>query len=82
MWQNFLEPLKNYHSHLNQVIHSKRIGWSMPLLLHMTQEETGGLMTLGNGAVYATSLRQKNTCNSTEAEIANLNDVLSKILWA
>jgi len=39
-------------------------------------------MTLGKGAVYATSRRQKiKTHSSTEAELVGMNDVLSQIYW-
>ena len=49
---------------------------------HDMKSHTGGLMTLGKGAVYATSRRQKiNTRSSTEAELVGMNDVLSQILW-
>lgn len=42
----------------------------------------GGMMTLGRGAVYGTSTRQKlNTCSSTEAELVAVNDVLPQVLW-
>jgi len=37
---------------------------------HDTKSHTGSLMTLGKGAVYSTSRRQKiNTPSSTEAEL-------------
>jgi len=42
------------------------------------RSHTGGLMNLRNGAVYATSQRQKNS--STEAELDGLNEILSQIL--
>jgi hypothetical protein len=42
----------------------------------------GGAMTLGKGAVYGTSTRQKlNTKSSTEAELVGVNDVMPQILW-
>jgi hypothetical protein len=48
---------------------------------HDMKSHLGGLMTLGKGAVYATSRQQKiNTHSSTEAEIVGLNDVFSQIL--
>ena len=49
---------------------------------HYMKSHTGGLMTLGQGAVYASSRRQNiNTCSSTEAELVGMNDVLLQILW-
>jgi len=49
---------------------------------HDMKSHTGGLMSLGKGAVYATSRRQRlNTRSSTEAELVGINDVLSQILW-
>jgi hypothetical protein len=42
----------------------------------------GGVMTLGEGATYATSTRQKiNTKSSTEAELVGVNDVMPQVLW-
>ena len=49
---------------------------------HDMKSHMGGFMTLGKGAVYATSRRQRiNTRSSTEAELVGVNDVLSQILW-
>jgi hypothetical protein len=46
------------------------------------KSHTGGMMTLGKGAIYGTSTRQKiNTRSSTEAELVGLNDVMPQILW-
>ena len=46
------------------------------------KSHTGGLMTMGKGAVYGTSTRQKiNTKSSTEGELVPVNDVLPQILW-
>ena len=46
------------------------------------KSHTGGVMTLGKGAVYATSTRQKlNTKSSTEGELVGVNDVLPQVLW-
>lgn len=43
---------------------------------------TGGVMSLGKGAVYATSTRQKLvTRSSTEAELVGVYDVMPQILW-
>ena len=39
-------------------------------------------MTMGKGAAYATSIRQKlNTKSSTEGELVAVNDVMGQILW-
>jgi hypothetical protein len=46
------------------------------------KSHTGGMMTLGKGAIYGTSTRQKiNTKSSTEAELVGLNDVMPQVLW-
>jgi hypothetical protein len=43
---------------------------------------TGGVLTLGKGAAYATSTKQKlTTKSSTEAELVGVNDMLSQVLW-
>jgi len=49
---------------------------------HDMKSHTGGIMSLGKGAIYATSRRQRlNTRSSTEAELVGINDVLSQVLW-
>jgi hypothetical protein len=46
------------------------------------RSHTGGIMSMGKGATYATSTRQKlNTKSSTEAELVAVNDVLPQIIW-
>jgi hypothetical protein len=46
------------------------------------RSHTGGAMSMGKGAVYATSTRQKlNTRSSTEAEVVAAYDVLPQLLW-
>jgi hypothetical protein len=46
------------------------------------KSHTGGVMSLGKGAVYGTSTGQKlNTTSSTEAELVGVNDVMPQILW-
>ena len=46
------------------------------------RSHTGGMMTLGNGAAYCTSHKQKlNTRSSTESELVAVNDVLGQVLW-
>jgi hypothetical protein len=46
------------------------------------KSHTGGVFSIGKGAVYATSTRQKiNTRSSTEAELVGVNDVLPQALW-
>jgi hypothetical protein len=43
---------------------------------------TGGVLSLGKGAIYATSTRQKLvTRSSTEAELVGVYDVMPQILW-
>ncbi len=39
-------------------------------------------MSLGKGAVYGASIRQKlNTRSSTEAELVGVNDLMPQVLW-
>jgi hypothetical protein len=46
------------------------------------KSHTGGIMSLGKGAVYGSSTRQKlNTGSSTEAELVGVNDVMAQVLW-
>jgi hypothetical protein len=46
------------------------------------KSHTGGLMSLGKGAIYGASTKQKlNTKSSTEAELVGVNDVMCQILW-
>ena len=46
------------------------------------KSHTGGMMTLGKGATYATSTRQRiNTISSTEAETVAIHEVLPQVLW-
>jgi hypothetical protein len=43
---------------------------------------TGGVMSMGTGAAYSTSKKQKlNTKSSTKAELVGINDVLPQPLW-
>jgi hypothetical protein len=46
------------------------------------RSHTGGTMSMGTGATYSTSKKQKlNTKSSTEAELVGVNDVLPQALW-
>jgi hypothetical protein len=46
------------------------------------RSHTGGTMSMGTGAVYSTSRKQKlNTKSSTEAELVGIDDVLPQALW-
>jgi hypothetical protein len=48
---------------------------------HM-RSHTGGAMSLGAGAIYSSSQKQKmNTKSSTEAELVGINDVLPQAQW-
>ena len=43
---------------------------------------TGGAMTMGKGAIYNRSTKQKiNTKSSTETEIVGVDDILPQVLW-
>jgi len=49
---------------------------------HDMKSHTGGVMSMGKGAICASSRRQRiNTKSSTEAELVGINDVLPQILW-
>jgi hypothetical protein len=49
---------------------------------HDMRSHTGGVMSLGKGAIYSTSTRHKlNTKSSTEAELVGVDDVMPMILW-
>jgi Reverse transcriptase (RNA-dependent DNA polymerase) len=46
------------------------------------RSHTGGVLSLGKGAIYSISTRQKlNTKSSTEAELVGVDDVMPMILW-
>jgi hypothetical protein len=46
------------------------------------KSHTGGVMSLGTGAAYSASKKQKlNTKSSTEAELIGVDDVLPQALW-
>ncbi|GAX21402.1 hypothetical protein FisN_28Lu124 [Fistulifera solaris] len=46
------------------------------------RSHTGGVLSMGRGAVYGTSTRQKlTTKSSTEAELVGVSDVLPQVLW-
>ncbi|GAX11354.1 hypothetical protein FisN_22Lu047 [Fistulifera solaris] len=46
------------------------------------RSHTGGILTLGRGAVYSTSTKQKiNTTSSTEAELVGVGEVIGQMLW-
>ena len=43
---------------------------------------TSGVMSLGKGAIYSMSTRQKlNTKSSTESELIGVDDVMPLVLW-
>ena len=46
------------------------------------RSHTGGTMSLGRGAIYSASTRQKlNTKSSTEAELVGVDDMMPMVLW-
>jgi hypothetical protein len=46
------------------------------------KSHTGGVMSLGTGAAYAVSKKQKlNTKSTTESELVGIDDVLRQALW-
>jgi hypothetical protein len=49
---------------------------------HDMKSHTGGVMSMGTGAMYSVSKKQKlNTKSSTEAELVGIDDVLPQGLW-
>ena len=43
---------------------------------------TGGTMSLGNGSIYSTSIKQKLVArSSTESEVIGVHDVMPQALW-
>ena len=49
---------------------------------HDMKIHTGGMMTMGQGALYYTSNKKKlNTESSNEAELVGVNDLMPQILW-
>jgi hypothetical protein len=49
---------------------------------HDMKSHTGGVMSMGTGAVYSVSKKQKlNTKSSTEAELVGIDDALPQALW-
>jgi hypothetical protein len=49
---------------------------------HNMRSHIGGVMSMGTGAAYSTSRKQKlNTKSSTEAELVAVDDVLPQALW-
>ena len=46
------------------------------------KSHTGAVMSLGKGAAYSTSTKQKlNTKSSTEAELVAVDDVMAQVIW-
>jgi len=46
------------------------------------RSHTGGVMSMGKGAMWASSRKQRiNTKSSTEAELVGVNDILPQVLW-
>jgi hypothetical protein len=49
---------------------------------HAMKSHTGGVMSLGTGAAYSASKKQKlNTKSSTEAELVGIDDIQLQALW-
>eukprot|EP00957_Ditylum_brightwellii_P055639 4215894-Ditylum_brightwellii.AAC.1 len=49
---------------------------------HNLKSHTGGMLMIGNGALFATSTKQKlNTRSSTKAKLVGVNEVMPQILW-
>ena len=49
---------------------------------HDMKIHTGGMMSMGQGALYSASSKQKlNTKSSTKAELVRVDDLMTQILW-
>eukprot|EP00978_Attheya_sp_CCMP212_P009276 scaffold21935_cov53-Attheya_sp.AAC.4 len=47
------------------------------------KSHTGGVLSLGKGAVYAVSKKQKlNVISSTESELVGVSNMMPKIIWS
>lgn len=68
-----------------QADEGRTVKWWVDSAFAVTQDmksQSGGMMTLGRGAVCSSSLRQRlNTRSSTEAELVAANDFMPQILW-
>jgi hypothetical protein len=64
---------------------TKTIIWHLDAAFAVHQDfksHTGATMTLGKGAIQATSTKQKvNSRSSTEAKLVAMDDVVAKVLW-
>jgi hypothetical protein len=46
------------------------------------KSHTGAVFTMGKGAIFRSSTKQKlNSCSSTESEIIDVDNKISKVLW-
>jgi hypothetical protein len=46
------------------------------------KSHTGGIRTMGEGAIQTISTKQKvNTRSSTEAELVSIDNIISKVMW-
>ena len=49
---------------------------------HNLRSHTGAMLSMGKGAIFSTSTKQKiNTKSSTEAEFVGVDDLMHQILW-
>ena len=49
---------------------------------HDMKRHTGGMITMGRGALYSASNKQKlSTKSSTEADLVEVDDLMPQILW-
>jgi len=67
----------------NVLLSSETFDMVDPKLMEMIFDDSfGGLMTLGEGAIIASSTKQKiNTKSSTEAEIVGVDDIMNIQIW-
>ena len=49
---------------------------------HAMESHTGGMISMGRGALYSASIKKKlNTKSSTEAELVGVDDLMPQMLW-
>ena len=88
-WEKLARCVKYLRHSKNLVLH---LGWNKDVIhteidaafaVHPNmRSQTGVYMTMGRGAAYASSIKQKmNTRSSTEAELVAVDDALPQVLW-
>jgi hypothetical protein len=89
-WTKLFKVVQYLKSTMNDVLTLKADGirilkWHVDASFAVHDDfksHTGGVITLGTGAIQTVSTKQKvNTKSSTEAELVSLDDVISMVMW-